>query len=103
MSAKRKSRVRQVEVIWDLPDEQDGNWMHIFEGHDLTIEEVEEVLMSYDGKAAESSKSSGRPMIFGETTTGKYIAIVFDHVLDDPLTVYPVTAFIVPRPTRRKK
>jgi len=39
------------------------------------------------------SHSSGRPITFGETATGKYIAVVFDIVDEDPLSVYPVTAY----------
>jgi hypothetical protein len=38
-------------------------------------------------------QSSGRPITFGETSTGKYIAVVFDVVEEDPLAVYPVTAY----------
>jgi hypothetical protein len=40
-----------------------------------------------------ASQSSGRPITFGATSTGKYIAVVFDVVEEDPLSVYPVTAY----------
>lgn len=40
-----------------------------------------------------ASHSSGRPITFGETNTGKYLAVVFDIVEEDPLSVYPVTAY----------
>ena len=40
-----------------------------------------------------ASHSSGRPITFGETSTGKYLAVVFDVVEEDPLSVYPVTAY----------
>jgi len=63
---------------------------HIDE-HGLTIDEVEEVL--YAAEDVVASYSSGRPVVFGETSTGKHIAVVFDVIDDDPLAVYPVTAY----------
>lgn len=78
------------QILWDLDDDPDGNVQHVAE-HGLSIEEVEEVL--YDADEVIASNSSGRPMVFGETATGKYIAIVFDVVDEDPLAVYPVTAY----------
>lgn len=63
---------------------------HIAE-HGVTIEEVEAV--SYAAEEVVASHSSGRPITFGETGTGKYIAVVFDVVDKDPLSVYPVTAY----------
>ncbi len=81
-----------VQIIWDLPDDPDGNYVHIIDGHDVTVDEVEEVLRDPDSDKT-LSRSSGRPMVFGWTTTGKYIAVVYEEVLDDPLTLYPITAF----------
>jgi len=86
-----------VHIIWDLPDDPDGNYVHIIDGHDVTIDEVEEVLRDPDSDTT-VSRSSGRPMVFGWTTTGKYIAVVYEEVLDDPLTLYPITAFPAPPP-----
>jgi uncharacterized DUF497 family protein len=63
---------------------------HIAE-HGITIEEVEEVLFAAEEVIA--SHSSGRPITFGETSSGKYLAVVFDVVDEDPLAVYPVTAY----------
>ena len=54
-------------------------------------EEVEEVLENPDG--VETSRSSGRPIAFGETSTGRIIAVVYEEI--DKGTVYPVTAFEV--------
>lgn len=78
------------QVIWDLEDEPEGNFEHIAE-HGLTVDEVEEVL--YAATEVVASQSSGRPIVFGDTSTGKHIAVVFEVVDEDPLTVYPVTAF----------
>ena len=76
--------------IWDLDDEPNGNVQHIAE-HGLSIDEVEEVLLAADELLA--SHTSSRPIVFGETSTGKLIAVVFDIVDEDPMTVYPVTAY----------
>jgi uncharacterized DUF497 family protein len=81
-------RIRQI--VWDLDDDPDGNVRHIAE-HGISIEEVEDVL--YAAEEVIASQTSGRPITFGETSSGKYIAVVFEVVEDDPLAVYPVTAY----------
>lgn len=75
-------------ILWDLDEDPDGNVQHIAE-HGLTREEVEEVLQHPDG--VKVSRSSGRPIAFGETTTGRVIAVVYDEIDQD--TVRPVTAY----------
>jgi hypothetical protein len=75
-------------IIWDLDDDPDGNVQHIAE-HGISKEEVEEVLQLPDG--ADTSRSSGRPILFGETSTGRIIAVVYDEI--DDQTIYPVTAY----------
>ncbi len=75
-------------VIWDLDDDPNGNVQHIAE-HDVSKEEVEEVLD--DPHGADRSRSSGRPIVFGETSTGRWIAVVYEEIDRD--TVYPVTAY----------
>ena len=77
-------------IYWDLDDDPDGNVQHIAE-HDLTKEEVEEVLQNPEGVT--DSRSSGRPIAFGETSTGRLIAVVFEEIDDD--SVRPVTAYEV--------
>lgn len=32
-------------------------------------------------------------MVFGNTSSGKHIAVVFDCIDEDPFIVYPVTAY----------
>lgn len=52
-----------VECVWDLDDDPDGNIQHIAE-HGVTPEEAEEVLQArFDDAVA--SRSSGRPTVFG--------------------------------------
>lgn len=89
--------MNDLHIIWDLPDDPDGNYRHIIDGHDVTIDEVEEVLRDPNSEDA-ISRSSGNPAVFGWTSTGKYIIVIYELVLDDPRTVFPITAYPVPPP-----
>ena len=91
-------------IIWDLPDDPDGNVQHVQE-HDVTIDEAEEVLLDPRSNRA-PSRTSGLPTAFGWTSTGRHLAVVYELVDDDPLTLRPVTANDVPpagTKRRRKK
>jgi hypothetical protein len=88
-----------VTVLWDLEDDPDGNVRHIAE-NDLTVEEVEDVLLDPDNDV-EVSRSSGRPITFGWTETGRHIAVIWETVIDDPKTIRVRTAYEV-RPKRRR-
>lgn len=87
-----------TQVIWN--EEPGRNVDHVAE-HGLTPAEVDEVLCDPDIPVAQSD-SSGSPCKFGETSTGKYIIVVWEQVYDDPRIVLPVTAFEVPRPRARR-
>ena len=78
-------------LIWDLDDDEEGNVLHIAE-HGLTKDEVASVFRDANHWTTES-ESSGRPLTFGTTYTGRYIAVIWEHVDDDPLTIYPITAY----------
>ncbi len=67
---------------------QDENTEHVAE-HGVTPEEFEEV--ACDPDFVEQSRSSTRLIAFGATSTGKYLACVYE--LLDESTIYPVTAF----------
>lgn len=82
-------------IIWDLDDDPDGNVRHCAE-HDVTKEEVEEVFQN--ATDADQSRSSGRPVVFGDTSTGRHLMVTYEEI--DADTVYPVTAFDVPRRQR---
>ena len=82
-------------IIWDLDDDPDGNVQHCAK-HGVSKEEVEEVLASADD--TDTSRSSGRPVAFGDTSTGRHLMIVFEEI--DADTAYPVTAYEVPRKRR---
>ncbi len=82
-------------LIWDLDDDPEGNVLHIAE-HGITEEEVEELFEN--ATDADISRTSGRPVLFGETRTGRHLMVAYDEIDTD--TAYPVTAFEVPRRQR---
>ncbi len=81
-----------TSIIWDLDDDEEGNVHHCAE-HGVTKEEIEEVFEN--ATDADISRSSGRPVVFGDTSTGKHLMVVYEEI--DADTVYPVTAYEVPR------
>jgi hypothetical protein len=81
-----------MEVIWDLADDPGGNVQHMAE-HDVTIDEVEEVLGNPRSSTVVDKKRIGRFITGGETADGRYLEVVWETALEDPLTVYPITAF----------
>ena len=85
-------------ILWDRDDDPAGNVQHIAQ-HRITKEEVEDVFQNPTGM--DTSRSSGRPVVFGETRTGRYIMVAYDVV--DASTVYPITAYDVQRPRTRRR
>lgn len=75
-----------------MDDDPDGNVQHCAD-YGVSKEEVEEVLEN--ATDADISRSSGRPVVFGDTSGGRHLIVVYEEVDDD--TAYPVTAFEVPR------
>lgn len=57
--------------------------------NDVTPDEFEEVVSHPDFE--DVSRSSGNPIAFGSTSTGRYLCCVFRRVGDD--TIEPVTAY----------
>ena len=80
-------------LIWDMPDDPDGNVQHIAE-HGLTIEDVEHVLSSPCSEG--TSAATGRPCAWGYTLEGIYIIVVYDEIDEDTIRV--VTAYEVSEP-----
>ena len=87
----KKRNLPLVQVIWNLDGELDGNVAHIAE-HDITKEEVEQVVLDPSSRTQRSRKS-GLPITFGWTSTGRYIAVIWEEVCDDPRIINPVTAY----------
>ena len=90
--------LRDALIDWDDPEDDRGNTAHIAE-HDLTPDEVEPPL--FDANATfDVSESSGRPIAFGSTDTGRFVVIAFEVLnLVEPLIIRPITAYEVPEPT----
>ena len=80
--------MRKMEVIW--VEGKDGNIQHLAE-HGVTPAEAEQVLR--EPIQRDHSRSSGRPIVFGFTASGRKLAVVYERV--DAFTVYPITAFEV--------
>jgi uncharacterized DUF497 family protein len=79
-------------------DDAGSNAAHIAE-HSLTPQEVESALLD-ENTTFDVSDSSGRPIAFGSTGTGRFIAVMFEVLnLADPLNIRPITAYDVPEPT----
>jgi hypothetical protein len=93
--------VAKVEFIWDLEEDLDGNVNHIAE-HGITVVEAEEVVNKCYESAVDS-RSSGRPTVFGWTSTGKYLAVIFEVVEEELPQVYVVTAFEASPPAKPKR
>lgn len=83
-------------ILWDLDDDPDGNVQHCAD-HGISKEEVEEVFEN--ATDFDISHSSGRPVLFGDTGTGRHLMVVYEEM--DGNAVYPVTAYEVPRRNRR--
>jgi uncharacterized DUF497 family protein len=79
------------EIIWDLPDDPDGNVEHIAQ-HGITMDEAEDVLLNPGNKVVRS-RTSGYPLTMGWTSTGRYICVIWEVVNDDPKMIRVRTAF----------
>ena len=88
-----------AQIVWDPDDDPDGNVQHIAE-NDLTVDEVEDVLLNPDNWTL-ISRTSRRPITFGWTFTGRHIAVIWETVCDDPKMIQVRTAYEV-EPKRRK-
>lgn len=81
-------------IIWDDEDNPNGNLQHVAQ-HELSIQDVEHVL--FDPSTEEGiSRNSGLPIAWGYTPGGRYIAVVFEEVIEGTIRVR--TAYDVPEP-----
>lgn len=88
--------MRISSVQWD-----EWNEAHVA-AHGLTPDEVDSVLLDTSAVAS-VSRSSGRPVRSGMTSTGRLISVVFEVLDKRDGYVYPVTAFVINRIPRRRK
>jgi uncharacterized DUF497 family protein len=90
--------LRDALIDWDEPEDEGSNAAHVAE-HGLSPEEVESALFD-DNTVFDVSDSSGRPIAFGTTDTGCFIAVVFEVLhIGDPLIIRPITAYEVREPS----
>jgi len=92
--------VRVDDIWWDLDEGEGSRSEHIGE-HEVTKSEVEDILLN-PLNSTTTSRTSGEQITFGYTSSGRYLAVVWERVLDVPFTVYPITAYDVPEPGERK-
>ena len=74
-----------IEVLWT-----EANIAHLA-ANSVSPQEAEDVLVSPIGTAV--SRSTGNPIVFGNTRAGRRLAVVYEQI--DPITVYPITAYDV--------
>ncbi len=91
--------MNDAQVVWDPDDDPDGNVQHVAE-NDLTVDEVEDALLNPENTTV-VSRTSGRPLTFGWTFTGRYIAVIWETVSDNPTMIRVRPAYDV-EPRRRK-
>ena len=84
-------------IAWAAEDDPHGNYHHIVGAGEVTVEEVEEVLSKHQSNYPDAfSETTANPIIFGTTSTGKRIAVVYsDESVADPVIIRPVTAYPV--------
>lgn len=78
-------------IVWDLDDDPRGNVQHCAE-HGVSKEEVEDAFRNVTD--IDISRSSRRPIVFGLTSAGRHVLVVYELIDKD--TVYPITAYEVP-------
>lgn len=91
----------RIDDIWrDLDEEESSRAEHVGE-HGVTKNEVVEILLN-PANPTVTSRSSGEQIAFGYASTGRYLAVVWEQVPEEPFTVYPITAYDAPEPGERK-
>ena len=86
--------MRFVSIIWDDEANPNGNVQHIAE-HELSIQDVEHVLF-HPTSAGVSRNREGRLIAWGYAPDGRYIAVVYEEVIEGVIRVR--TAYDVPEP-----
>ena len=83
---------------WDPEDDPNGNWQHVFEGHDVEPDEVEAFIDQYwDVRAAWIPRPDDTFVVIGTSGTGRILAAALEILDRDPprvrvFTCYPVEA-----------
>ncbi len=69
-----------VAIIWDLDEDEAGNVQHMAEHG---IEKADAAHVFDHPVGSDTSDSLQRPMIFGYTLHGRYIAVICEQIDDD--------------------
>ncbi len=79
-------------VEWDREDDPRGNVRHVAD-NGLSIDEVEDVIFDPKSRPVQS-RSSRRPALIGQTSTGKTIIVIYERHKDAGIVVIrPVSAY----------
>ncbi len=79
-----------IDILWDLPNDPDGNVLHIAE-HGLIPADIEFVFNNPLKKI--NSRSTGAPIISGRLPSGELVVVIYQEI--DGLSVYPITAYAI--------
>jgi uncharacterized DUF497 family protein len=79
-------------VEWDSEDDSRGNTRHIAD-NGLSVDEVEDVIYGPHSRSVQS-RSSKRPALIGQTSTGKTIIVIYERHKDaGSIVIRPVSAY----------
>lgn len=81
---------------WDPEDDPDGNWQHVFEGHDVEPEELVSFIEQYWSVRAAWTKRPDRSWtVIGTSGTGRTLFAALRILDRDPPRVCVITCFPV--------
>lgn len=79
---------------WAPEDDPDGNWQHVFEGHDVEQEEVEAFIERYWDRREEWVERRDKSIeLRGLSETGRPLFAVFRVLDEEPPRVYVITCY----------
>jgi uncharacterized DUF497 family protein len=81
---------RPISILWS--DDPEENVVEHVRDHGIEPDEADEVITAYFDQREPSRAGTGRWVVQGYTTKGRYLIVVFDHYVDADLVV-PVTAY----------
>jgi hypothetical protein len=88
----RRIKRSDAHVIWDDPNDPKGNRQKVW-AHDLSEDEVESVLLDDDYETTINRSFPEHCLVFGYTSTDRFIAVAFE-ILDESVPIIrPITAF----------
>lgn len=81
---------------WDPQDDPDGNWQHVFEGHDVEPDEVVALIEEYMHVPGVCIRRPDESFTITATSiTGRTLKAVFRVLHRDPMRVYVITCYPV--------